>query len=37
MMFIFKAGAWWKITLISGITVAIVWYVFGVLAMVPLP
>jgi hypothetical protein len=37
MMFIFKAGVWWKITLISGITVAIIWYVFGVLAMVPLP
>jgi hypothetical protein len=37
MMFIFKAGAWWKISLISGVTVAIVWYVFGVLAMVPLP
>jgi hypothetical protein len=36
-MFIFKAGAWWKIGLISGITVAIVWYVFGVLAMIPLP
>lgn len=37
MMFIFKAGAWWKIGLISGITVAVVWYVFGVLAMIPLP
>jgi hypothetical protein len=37
IMFIFKAGAWWKIFIISGITVAIVWYVFGVLAMVPLP
>jgi len=37
MMFIFKAGAWWKIFIISGITVAIVWYVFGELAMVPLP
>ena len=36
-MAIFKAGAWWKIFLISGITVAIVWYVFGVLALVPLP
>jgi hypothetical protein len=37
MMAIFKAGAWWKISLISGITVTIVWYVFGVLAMIPLP
>ncbi len=37
MMAIFKAGAWWKIGLISGITVTIVWYVFGVLAMIPLP
>lgn len=37
MMFIFKAGTWWKIFIISGITVAIVWYVFGELAMVPLP
>jgi hypothetical protein len=37
MMAIFKAGAWWKICLISGVTVAIVWYVFGVLAMIPLP
>jgi hypothetical protein len=37
MMFIFRAGAWWKISIISGVTVAIVWYVFGVLAMVPLP
>jgi len=36
-MFIFKAGAWWKISIISGVTVAIVWYVFGILAMVPLP
>jgi len=37
IMFIFKAGAWWKIFIISGVTIAIVWYVFGVLAMVPLP
>ena len=37
IMFIFKAGAWWKILIISGVTVTIVWYVFGVLAMVPLP
>jgi hypothetical protein len=37
MMAIFKAGAWWKITLIAGIATAVVWYVFGVLAMVPLP
>lgn len=37
MMVVFKAGAWWKIALISGITVTIVWYVFGVLAMIPLP
>jgi hypothetical protein len=37
MMFIFKGGAWWKIFIISIVTVAIVWYVFGVLAMVPLP
>lgn len=37
MMAIFKAGAWWKIVLISGGTVAVVWYVFGILAMIPLP
>jgi hypothetical protein len=37
MMAIFKAGPWWKILLISGVTVTIVWYVFGVLAMIPLP
>jgi len=37
MMTIFKAGAWWKIGIISGGTVAVVWYVFGVLAMIPLP
>jgi hypothetical protein len=37
MMAIFKAGAWWKIVLIAGATVAVVWYVFGVLAMIPLP
>ncbi|NTV32768.1 MAG: hypothetical protein HGA50_05705 [Deltaproteobacteria bacterium] len=37
MMFLFKGGAWWKICLISGITVAVIWYLFGVLAMIPLP
>ena len=37
MMFLFKGGAWWKISLVSGATVAIIWYVFGVLAMIPLP
>jgi len=37
MMLLFKGGAWWKIFLISGITVAIIWYLFGVLAMIPLP
>jgi hypothetical protein len=37
MMFLFKGGAWWKIFLISGITVAVIWYLFGVLAMIPLP
>jgi hypothetical protein len=37
MMFLFKGGAWWKIILVSGTTVAIIWYVFGVLAMIPLP
>ena len=37
MMFLFKGGAWWKISLISGITVAVIWYLFGVLAMIPLP
>jgi hypothetical protein len=36
-MAVFKAGAWWKIALISGVTAAVVWYVFGVLAMIPLP
>jgi hypothetical protein len=37
MMLLFKGGAWWKVCLISGITVAIIWYLFGVLAMIPLP
>jgi hypothetical protein len=37
VMFLFKGGAWWKIALVSGGTVAIIWYVFGVLAMIPLP
>jgi len=37
MMTIFKAGAWWKILLIAGISVGVIWYFFGVLAMVPLP
>jgi len=37
MMLLFKGGAWWKIFLVSGVTVAIIWYVFGVLAMIPLP
>jgi len=37
MMLLFKGGAWWKIFLVSGTTVAIIWYVFGVLAMIPLP
>jgi hypothetical protein len=37
MMAIFRAGAWWKILLIAGIATAVVWYVFGVMAMVPLP
>jgi hypothetical protein len=37
MMAAFKAGAWWKILLISAATVGIVYYVFGVLAMIPLP
>ena len=37
MMSLFKGGAWWKIFLISGVTVAVIWYLFGVLAMIPLP
>jgi hypothetical protein len=37
MMVLFKAGAWWKILLIAGTSVAIIWYFFGVLALVPLP
>lgn len=37
LMFIFKAGAWWKILLISGISTAIVVYFFGIMAQVPLP
>jgi len=36
-MAVFKAGAWWKILVISAVTVATVWYVFGELAMIPLP
>jgi hypothetical protein len=36
-MFLFKGGAWWKLILVSGSTVAIIWYVFGELAMIPLP
>jgi hypothetical protein len=37
MMFLFKAGTWWKILLIAGTSVAVIWYFFGVLALVPLP
>jgi hypothetical protein len=37
MMFLFKGGAWWRIALVSGATVAVIWYVFGELAMIPLP
>jgi hypothetical protein len=36
-MVLFKGGAWWKIFFVSGITVTIIWYLFGVLAMIPLP
>lgn len=36
-MFLFKAGQWWKILIISAVTVGIVWFVFGYLAMIPLP
>ena len=37
LMFIFKAGPWWKILLIAGATTGFVVYFFGVLAQVPLP
>jgi hypothetical protein len=37
MMALFRAGPWWKIVLIAGLATAAVWYLFGVLAMVPLP
>lgn len=37
MMFLFKAGKWWKILIISAVTVGIIWFVFGFLAMIPLP
>ncbi len=36
-MKIYKAGAWWKVLLISAITVALTYYIFAVLAYVPLP
>jgi len=36
-MRIFKAGAWWKIILISALTTAFILYFFGKLALVPLP
>ena len=37
LMFVFKAGKWWKILIIAGVTVALVVYFFGVLAQVMLP
>lgn len=37
LMFIFKAGAWWQIFLISGVSTALVVYFFGVMAQIPLP
>lgn len=36
-MRIFRAGAWWQILLIAGITTALIMYFFGHLALVPLP
>lgn len=37
LMFIFKAGKWWQILLISGVSTALVVYFFGVMAQIPLP
>ncbi len=36
-MRVFKAGAWWKIFLIAAVATALIYYVFAVLAYVPLP
>jgi hypothetical protein len=36
-MWTFKAGAWWKILLVTAIATALIWYIFAVLAIVPLP
>lgn len=36
-MKIYKAGAWWKIFLITAISVGLIYYIFAVLAYVPLP
>ncbi|MDP3176400.1 MAG: tripartite tricarboxylate transporter TctB family protein [Spirochaetaceae bacterium] len=33
----FKAGKWWKILLIAAIATALIYYIFAVLAFVPLP
>ena len=33
----FKAGKWWKILIIAAIATALVYYIFAVLAFVPLP
>jgi len=33
----FKAGAWWKVLLITAVSTAVIYYLFAVLAFVPLP
>jgi hypothetical protein len=33
----FKAGAWWKVLLVAAVSTAAIYYIFAVLAFVPLP
>lgn len=37
MMFTFKAGSWWKILIIAAVMTALTYYIFAILAVVPLP
>ena len=36
-MFLFKAGSWYKVLLIAGLTAVVISYVFGNLMQIPLP
>jgi hypothetical protein len=37
LMATFKAGAWWKILIVAALTTALAYYIFAILAVVPLP